>query len=203
MKYYKYIKTVTDRIFALSLLLLLTPVLLFVGIIIKMDSKGPIIFKQNRPGKDKRIFTIYKFRTMNIDNKSNSDINRITKIGKILRKTSLDEFPQLINILKGEMSFIGPRPLLVEYLDVYNDEEMRRHEIRPGITGLAQVNGRNSIKWEEKFRYDIYYLENMSLLLDLKIILKTIKIIITRYGVDYSYKEIMPYFHGKDTNNIS
>jgi lipopolysaccharide/colanic/teichoic acid biosynthesis glycosyltransferase len=143
------------------------------------DPKGPVLFRQKRPGKDAKIFEIYKFRTMKVeterDGRKLSDMERMTKAGSVLRKTSIDELPQLFNIIKGEMSFIGPRPLLVEYLKYYTEEEMRRHEVRPGISGLAQVNGRNNLQWEERFKYDIKYVNNLSIKIDTIIFFKTLE----------------------------
>ena len=187
--YRKYIKRILDLVFAVILLILLSPIMLLAAIAIKIeDPKGPVLFKQKRPGKDAKIFTVYKFRTMRIetekDGKPLSDIERITRVGAFLRKTSVDELPQLLNVIRGEMSFIGPRPLRVEYLDYYTPEQMRRHEVLPGISGWAQVNGRNAISWEEKFRYDVWYVDNMSFLLDLKIVVMTIIKIIKRENIN-------------------
>lgn len=179
MKPYLYIKRLLDFLFALLLLIIASPILLAVTISLKVENiKEPILFKQERPGKDSKIFFVYKFRSMKVETERNgqklSDRERLTKIGAILRKTSIDELPQLLNILKGEMSFIGPRPLLVKYLPYYTDEEKKRHKVLPGISGWAQVNGRNTISWEEKFKFDIEYVENVSLIFDIKILLLTI-----------------------------
>lgn len=178
--YAKYIKRILDFIFALLLLIMTSPVLFVAAIAIKLeDPEGPVLFKQDRPGKDGKIFKLIKLRTMRIDlykdGRRLSDNERLTRVGSFLRKTSIDELPQLINILKGDMSFIGPRPLLTKYLPYYTVEEMKRHTVLPGISGWAQVNGRNSISWEEKFKFDIEYVENLSLKLDAKIFLLTIK----------------------------
>lgn len=162
----------------------------------------PILFSQQRPGKEKKIFTIYKFRTMN----NNTDINgnllpdeaRLKGFGKFIRFTSLDELPQLWNVLKGDMSFVGPRPLLVEYLPLYNDTQMRRHEVRPGITGWAQVNGRNTISWEEKFRYDVEYVDKQSFLFDLKILWMTFKKVIQQDGVNQTGHVTVEKFNGNN-----
>ena len=183
--------------------------MLLAAIAIKIeDPKGPVLFKQRRPGKDAKIFTVYKFRTMRVeterDGRPLSDMERITKVGAFLRKISIDELPQLFNIIRGEMSFIGPRPLLVEYLDYYTPEQMRRHEVMPGISGWAQVNGRNAISWEEKFKYDVWYVDNMSFLLDLKIVFLTIYNILKREGINNSKWDTMPLFTGsiqKGLNN--
>ncbi len=207
--YRKYIKRILDLVFAVILLILLSPIMLLAAIAIKIeDPKGPVLFKQKRPGKDTKIFTVYKFRTMRVETEKDgrplSDMERITKVGAFLRKTSIDELPQLFNIIRGEMSFIGPRPLLVEYLDYYTPEQMRRHEVMPGISGWAQVNGRNAISWEEKFKYDVWYVDNMSFLLDLKIVFMTIYNILKREGINNSKWDTMPLFTGsiqKGLNN--
>jgi len=207
--YRKYIKRILDLVFAVILLILLSPIMLLAAIAIKIeDPKGPVLFKQRRPGKDAKIFTVYKFRTMRVeterDGRPLSDMERITKVGAFLRKISIDELPQLFNIIRGEMSFIGPRPLLVEYLDYYTPEQMRRHEVMPGISGWAQVNGRNAISWEEKFKYDVWYVDNMSFLLDLKIVFLTIYNILKREGINNSKWDTMPLFTGsiqKGLNN--
>ncbi|MGF7184770.1 lipopolysaccharide/colanic/teichoic acid biosynthesis glycosyltransferase [Desulfitispora alkaliphila] len=179
VKPYLYIKRILDFIFALALLIIASPVMVLAAVAIKVeDPKGPVLFRQERPGKDTRIFKVNKFRTMMVatekKGKKLSDKERLTKTGKFLRKSSVDELPQLINILKGEMSFIGPRPLLVKYLPYYTDQEKRRHEVLPGISGWAQVNGRNTISWNDKFRYDIEYIEKVSLIFDIKILFLTI-----------------------------
>lgn len=200
MKPYLVIKRIFDFVFALILLIVLSPIMLLAAIAIKLDSHGPVLFKQERPGKDEKIFTIYKFRTMKVetekDGKPLSDFERMTKVGSLLRKTSIDELPQLINILKGEMSFIGPRPLLVEYLKYYTPEQRRRHEVMPGISGWAQVNGRNAISWEEKFKLDVWYVDNISLILDLKILLLTVLNVLKRSYINNSQRETMPIFRG-------
>jgi len=156
---------------------------------------------QKRPGKDEKIFTLYKFRTMTDqkDSKGNllPDGERLLSFGKFLRSTSLDELPELFNILKGDMSIVGPRPLLVQYLTRYNEEQKRRHEIKPGFTGWAQVNGRNAINWEEKFSYDVWYVDNLSLSLDVKIILKTLMIVLKRSGINSGSSETMEEFVGE------
>jgi len=195
----KYFKIIFDYTFAFILLLITAPVMLIVALLIKLEEpKSPIFFKQDRPGKNARIFTLYKFRTMKVetekDGETLSDFQRITKLGHYLRKMSIDELPQLINILKGEMSFIGPRPLLVQYLQYYTPYQMRRHEVKPGITGWAQVNGRNEIDWEKKFNLDIYYIEHISFILDLKIFYMTIKNVLKSKGVYYSENITMPFF---------
>ncbi len=186
--YEKYIKGVLDFLFAILLLVILSPIMLATAIIIKMeDPGGPILFKQERVGKDNKIFTLYKFRTMIVETEKNgvklSDADRLLKFGNILRKLSIDELPQLFNIIKGEMSFIGPRPLPVVYLPYYTDEEMHRHDVRPGVSGWAQVNGRNYLSWEEKFRYDLEYVNNVSFLFDVKIFLMTVKKVLTKSDI--------------------
>jgi undecaprenyl phosphate N,N'-diacetylbacillosamine 1-phosphate transferase len=202
MKPYLVVKRVLDLIFAVFFLIIFSPIMLIASIAIKMDSQGPVLFKQQRPGKDCRIFTIYKFRTMQVetekDGKVLSDFERMTKVGTFLRKTSIDELPQLINIIRGELSFIGPRPLLVQYLELYSPEQTRRHEVRPGISGWAQVNGRNTLSWEEKFKYDVWYVDNLSFLLDMKIVFLTINNLLKRKGINNSSSDTMPFFKGSN-----
>lgn len=186
--YKKYIKRLLDFLFAILLLVIFSPVMLAAAIAIKIeDPCGPILFKQERAGKDNKIFTLYKFRTMIVKTEKNgvklSDADRLLRVGNILRKLSIDELPQLLNIIKGEMSFIGPRPLPVIYLPYYTDEEIHRHNIRPGISGWAQVNGRNYLTWEEKFRYDLEYVNNVSFLFDVKIFLMTVKKVLTKSDI--------------------
>ena len=172
--YLKFLKPTFDFIVALLLLVLLWPVLLLVILIAFFGNSGKVFFKQKRPGLHGKIFTIYKFRTMNEKRDAAGnllpDTERLTSLGKFIRKTSLDELPQLFNVLKGELSLVGPRPLLVEYLELYSPEEMRRHSVKPGITGWAQVNGRNRQTWAERFRLDLFYVEHISFWLDLKIL---------------------------------
>lgn len=201
---YKFLKRFFDIAASAVILIVSSPVMIVSALAIKASDGGPALFSQKRPGKDGKIFTVYKFRTMTVktvdeNGKPLSDMERMTKIGSFLRKTSLDELPQFVNVLKGEMSFIGPRPLLCEYLDYYNSEQMRRHEVRPGITGWAQVNGRNAISWEEKFSYDVYYVDNMSLMLDLKIVFKTIKNVLLHSGINSSEADTMEKFTGTKT----
>lgn len=197
---YRDIKRIFDGIGALVLLLATWPFLLIAAIAIKIeDPKGPIFFKQARPGKDEKVFTIYKLRTMCVDTYNQegqllTDVQRMTKVGKLLRKLSLDEFPQFINVLRGEMSFIGPRPLLVQYLPYYTDEQRKRHQVRPGISGWAQVNGRNGIDWETKFQLDLWYVEHMSLKTDMFIIYKTIHNVIKRKNINHNEQDTMPFF---------
>ena len=198
---YKYIKRSLDLITALFLVIILSPIMLVAAILIAVNRDGPILFKQERPGKDGKIFTVNKFRTMSTvlrDKNGNelSDFDRMTKIGNILRKTSINELPQLFNIIKGEMSFIGPRPLLKEYLELYSPEQMRRHEVLPGISGWAQVNGRNTLTWEEKFAYDVYYVDHYSFKMDLKIFIKTIENVVSQDGINSNSENTMEKFQG-------
>ena len=198
--YKTYIKRVFDVLLACIVLVLVSPVLLLSMLLLKFILKGEVIFTQPRPGKDGKIFTIYKLRTMTSETDENGkllpDMMRMTKFGKIMRKLSIDELPQLINIIKGQMSFIGPRPLLVQYLEHYNSEQMRRHEVLPGITGWAQVNGRNAISWENKFQLDVWYVDNISLLLDIKIVFMTIKNVLAKKDINNSQEDTMPLFCG-------
>lgn len=185
--YAKYIKRILDLILSLMALIVLMPLMIIIGILVRINLGSPIIFKQKRPGKNEKIFTLYKFRTMtdkrDIDGNLLPDEYRLTKFRKFLRSTSLDELPELINIIKGDMAIVGPRPLLVEYLPYYTEEEKHRHDVRPGLTGLAQVNGRNAISWEEKLKYDTEYIKKISFYSDLKIIFKTIKKTIKREDI--------------------
>lgn len=184
------IKRILDIILSLIGLIVLSPVFLIVALIVFVKLGRPIFFIQERPGKDGKIFKMIKFRTMlNLTDENGNLLPnemRHTKVGQFLRSTSLDELPELINVLKGDMSLVGPRPLLVEYLPLYNEYQARRHEVRPGITGLAQVNGRNSITWEEKFEYDVWYVDNFNLLLDFKILFKTIVKVFKREGINFN-----------------
>ena len=202
MKPYLRVKRVLDFIFALVLLIITLPILIIVAIAIKVESKGPVIFKQKRPGKNGKIFTVNKFRTMRVeaekDDQLLSDKQRITTLGNFLRKTSIDELPQLFNVLKGDMSFIGPRPLLVQYLDLYSTEQMRRHEVTPGISGWAQVNGRNTISWKEKFKYDVWYVDHISLTLDFKIVFMTINKVLKSEGISQEGQATVAYFKGNE-----
>lgn len=186
--YKKYIKRIMDLILAAVAIILLLPLLFFIAFLVRIKLGSPVIFKQQRPGLNGRIFTLYKFRTMTEamgkDGNLLPDEMRLTKFGGFLRTTSMDELPELFNILNGTMSFVGPRPLLVQYLPLYNHSQIRRHEVRPGLSGLAQVNGRNAINWEDKFRLDIEYVDNVSFSLDLKIILITLKKVILREGIN-------------------
>ena len=196
--YKLFFKRVIDIFFSLIFILLFWWLYIVVAILVKKKLGSPVLFKQKRPGLNEKIFIMYKFRTM-IDKKDEKgdllpDKDRLTKFGKFLRSTSLDEIPELWNVLKGEMSLVGPRPLLVEYLLKYTKEEKRRHEVRPGITGFAQVNGRNNTTWEDRFKNDIYYVENISFLLDLRIIIKTILKVIKKSDINQSENVTMKNF---------
>ena len=185
--YAKYIKRLLDFVLSLTALVVLSPILLIIAILVRIKLGSPVIFKQKRPGKDEKIFTLYKFRTMTDkkDEKGNllPDSERLTRFGKTLRSTSLDELPELFNILKGDMSFVGPRPLLVRYLPYYTDEERHRHDVRPGLTGLAQIHGRNTINWNDRFRYDVEYTHRITFLLDIKIIIETVIKVIKKQDI--------------------
>ncbi len=200
--YKNYFKRLFDFTAALVGLLLLSPIFILVTIGLFFANQGKPFFLQTRPGKNERLFRIVKFKTMNDkkDSEGNllSDAERLTKIGTLVRKTSLDEIPQLLNVLKGDMSLIGPRPLLVQYLPLYNAAQKQRHNVRPGITGWAQVNGRNAISWQQKFEYDVWYVEHCSLLLDLKILLRTIQKVVKSEGINANQEITMEPFRGND-----
>ena len=198
--YRKYIKRLLDFILSLFAIIILSPVLLIVALLVRIKLGAPVIFKQKRPGLNEKIFTLYKFRTMTDakDEQGNllPDEIRLTKFGKLLRSTSLDELPELFNILKGDMAIVGPRPLLVRYLPLYNEHQKHRHDVRPGFTGYAQCNGRNAISWEEKFDLDVYYTKNLTLFMDIKIIIKTIKVVLFREGISSETSVTMEEFRG-------
>ena len=202
--YAKYFKRILDFILSLIAIIILSPVLLIVAVLVRIKLGSPVIFKQQRPGKDEKIFTLYKFRTMTDKKDENGnllpDSERLTKFGKTLRSTSLDELPELFNILKGDMAIVGPRPLLVEYLPLYNKEQKHRHDVRPGLTGLAQISGRNSISWEEKFKEDIIYVKNITFISDMKIILKTIIKVFKREGISQKNNVTIEKFKGNKEN---
>lgn len=193
-------KKILDYSLALLLLILCGPLLLILWLLLSLSFKEGAIFRQKRPGKNGRIFSIFKFRTMNNEKGASGELlpdeQRLTPMGKIVRKLSLDELPQIFNILKGEMSFVGPRPLLVEYLSLYSERQMKRHNVLPGITGLAQVSGRNDISWEKKLDLDVQYVENWSFLLDLKIIFKTFIKVLKREGVSLKGHSTTTKFQG-------
>ncbi|WP_270639884.1 sugar transferase [Longibaculum muris] len=199
--YRRYIKWMLDFILSLMAIIILSPVLILVAILVRTKLGSPVIFKQKRPGKDEKIFTLYKFRTMTDERDEEGNLLpddiRLTRFGKLLRSTSLDELPELFNILKGDMAIVGPRPLLVRYLPLYNEHQKHRHDVRPGFTGYAQVNGRNSITWEEKFNLDVEYTHKISFLLDLRIILKTIKVVVIREGISSDTSATMEEFRGE------
>lgn len=184
---------------SLCAIIVLSPVMLIIAILVRVKLGSPVIFKQKRPGLNEKIFTLYKFRTMTDKRGENGELlpdsERLTKFGKMLRSTSLDELPELFNILKGDMSIVGPRPLLVQYLPLYNDIQRRRHEVRPGLSGLAQVSGRNAISWEDKFHLDVEYVDNVSCIGDWKIILETIKKVFVREGISSNTSETMEAFN--------
>lgn len=200
--YRNYFKLIIDFSFSLFGGILLSPFFILVFIALLISNKGKVFFVQERPGKDEIIFKIIKFKTMN-DRKDDfgnllPDANRLTFIGRILRKTSLDELPQILNVIKGEMSFVGPRPLLKEYLPLYNTEQKKRHLVKPGITGWAQVNGRNAISWNEKFKLDVYYVENLSFILDLKIIWLTFLKVLRFNDINQSGVATTEKFYGNE-----
>ena len=198
--YEKFVKRMLDFILALLAMLVLAPIMIVVWCLVKIKLGSPAIFKQERPGKNGKVFKLYKFRTMTDERDENGELLpddvRLTKFGKVLRSTSLDELPELWNIIKGDMSIVGPRPLLVRYLPLYNERQARRHEVRPGFTGLAQVNGRNSITWEEKFEWDVQYVDNITFWGDVKIILNTVKVVLKRDGISSETSVTMEEFRG-------
>lgn len=200
--YNKYIKRPIDFLLALIIIIIISPLLITLLIALIITNKNHAFFFQDRPGKNAKIFKIIKFKTMSDTRDSNGillpDKQRLTKTGRIIRTTSLDELPQLINVLKGDMSLIGPRPLLPKYLPLYNERQARRHEVRPGITGWAQVNGRNAITWKEKFELDVWYVDNVSFKTDLKILLLTIKKVLLRKDINASESTTMEAFTGNN-----
>ncbi len=201
--YQKYLKRLLDFTLSSLGLIVLSPVFLSVAILVKIKLGSPVIFKQKRPGKNEKIFTLYKFRTMTDKKDENGkllpDEIRLTKFGKFLRSTSLDELPELWNIVKGDMSLVGPRPLLVEYLPLYNETQKHRHDVRPGLTGLAQINGRNNVSWENRFEEDLKYIQKVTFTEDAKIIFKTIKKVICREGISQEGNVTMQKFQGNQT----
>lgn len=200
--YKRFVKRCLDFVLSLIALIILSPVLLIVAILVRCKLGSPIIFKQQRPGLHEKIFCMYKFRTMTDDKDTDGNLLpdevRLTKFGKLLRSTSLDELPELFNILKGDMAIVGPRPLLVKYLSRYNERQHHRHDVRPGFTGLAQVNGRNSISWQEKFEWDVKYVEQVSFVLDVKIICKTVGVVLHRDGISSGTSVTMEEFKGNE-----
>lgn len=200
--YEKYIKRPQDFLCALLAVIIFSPVMIFLIILVHVKLGSPVFFLQKRPGKDGKVFILYKFRTMTEDKDENgnllSDEMRLTKFGTWLRATSLDELPELLNILRGDMSLVGPRPLLVRYLGRYNEHQARRHEVRPGFTGMAQVHGRNAISWEEKFDWDVKYVDNITFLGDWKIIFQTVKLVLKREGISSETSATMEEFFGNE-----
>lgn len=201
--YKQYIKRLIDIFFSGITIVVLSPIIFILWIWLTVANKGAgAFFLQERPGKDAKIFKVVKFKTMTDEHDAYGNIlpdkDRLTKIGKFIRSTSLDELPQLWNVLKGDMSLIGPRPLLPQYLPLYSKEQYRRHEVRPGITGWAQVNGRNAISWKQKFEYDVWYVDNVSFILDVKIIFLTIKKVLVREGISSESSVTMEYFNGNN-----
>ena len=198
--YRQTLKQLLDFVLSLLALIILSPLLLLICILVYINLGTPIIFTQKRPGRNGVPFTIYKFRTMRDTRDAQGnllpDAARMTSLGQFLRSTSLDELPELINVLKGEMSLVGPRPLLMQYLDLYTPEQARRHKVRPGITGWAQINGRNTARWEHRFEMDVWYVDNVSLWLDIKIILLTIWKVLVREGINQEGHATVTYFQG-------
>jgi len=200
--YEKYIKRPLDCVLATGALVLLSPIMGATAFAVRKNLGTPVLFSQERPGKDEKIFRLYKFRSMTDERDAEGNLLpdeiRLTKFGKFLRSTSVDELPELMNIIKGDMSIVGPRPLLIQYLPRYNEEQARRHEVRPGFTGLAQVHGRNAITWEEKFRWDVKYVDSITFLGDCRIILDTIKTVLKREGISSDNSATMEEFFGSE-----
>ena len=198
--YRRFLKRPMDFILSLMAIIVLSPVLMIVAFLVRVKLGSPVLFKQKRPGLNEKIFTMYKFRTMTDEKDDNGELLpdsvRLTKFGRMLRSTSLDELPELFNILKGDMSIVGPRPLLIQYLELYNDHQKRRHEVRPGLSGYAQVNGRNAISWEDKFNLDVDYVDNVSFIGDWKIIFLTIKKVFVKEGISSDTSVTMEPFRG-------
>lgn len=198
--YLKYIKRILDIIISMLAMIILSPLYLVVAVLVRIKLGAPVIFAQQRPGKDEKIFKLYKFRTMTDARDENGELlpdeKRMTTFGRFLRSTSLDELPELWNIFIGQMSLVGPRPLLVKYLPLYNEQQKKRHNVRPGLTGLAQVNGRNAISWEERFELDVEYVQNVSFVTDLKILFKTISTVFKREGIQSENSATMEAFTG-------
>lgn len=204
--YRRFVKRPMDIILSLIAIIVLSPIFILVAILVRIKLGSPVLFKQIRPGRNEEIFMMYKFRTMTDEKDANGyllpDSARLISFGKLLRSTSLDELPELLNILKGDMSIIGPRPLLVQYLPLYNDEQKRRHEVRPGLSGLAQISGRNAISWEEKFNLDVKYVDTISFIGDWKIIFLTLKKIFIREGISSETAATMEPFKGNKKERI-
>lgn len=206
--YAKYIKRPMDFVLSLIAIICLSPVMAVTAILVRTKLGSPVLFKQKRPGKDEKIFNMYKFRSMTDERDDDGNLLpdevRLTKFGRALRKTSLDELPELFNILKGDMSIVGPRPLLVEYLSRYDERQKRRHEVRPGLSGLAQINGRNAISWEEKFEWDVTYVDNITFIGDIRIVLLTVwKAFVKEEGISAEGQATMEEFKGsKEQVNV-
>lgn len=205
--YEKYIKRALDFLLSALALVVLSPVLLVTAILVRVKLGSPVIFHQDRPGKDEKIFRLYKFRSMTDERDENGNLLpdevRLTKFGKLLRSTSLDELPELWNIFRGDMSIVGPRPLLIKYLPLYNEEQKHRHDVRPGLTGWAQVHGRNALTWEEKFRLDVWYVENLNFWVDVKTIFLTVKNVLRREGISSGTAATMEEFRGtKESGHV-
>ena len=204
--YRRYFKRPMDFILSLIAIIIFSPVLLVIALLVRIKLGSPVIFKQKRPGLNEKIFTLYKFRTMTDERDEFGELLpdgvRLTKFGKFLRSTSLDEFPEFFNILKGDMSIVGPRPLLVQYLPFYNEHQKHRHDVRPGLSGWAQVNGRNAISWDDKFNLDVEYVNNVSFLLDWKIMFLTLKKVFAREGINQEGEATMEYFTGSKVGSI-
>ncbi len=202
MIYRKYIKRFLDVLLSLCSIIILSPVLLILSVLVRIKLGSPVLFHQDRPGLNEKIFHLYKFRSMTDERDENGELlpdeKRLTEFGKKLRSTSLDELPELFSILKGDMSIVGPRPLLVQYLPLYNERQKHRHDVRPGLTGWAQVNGRNSLTWHDKFEYDVEYTEKYSFLMDLKIVFMTVKNVLSREGISPEGAATMDYFRGDE-----
>ena len=198
--YERFIKRPMDFLCAVLGLMVFSPIMVIIALLIRVKLGSPVIFKQERPGLNEKIFTLYKFRSMTNQKNKNGELladeKRLTEFGKWLRSTSIDELPELFNILKGDMSIVGPRPLLVRYLERYNEMQRHRHDVRPGITGYAQINGRNSISWEERFKMDVWYSEHITMQRDLRIISKTIRVVLERKGINSGTSETMEEFMG-------
>lgn len=203
--YRRFFKRPMDFILSLMATIFLSPVLIIVAILVRFKLGSPVLFKQKRPGLNETIFTMYKFRTMTDEKDENGELLpdsvRLTKFGRMLRSTSLDELPELFNILKGDMSIVGPRPLLIQYLDLYNEHQKRRHDVRPGLSGHAQVNGRNAISWEDKFNLDVEYIDNLSFIGDWKIIFLTIKKVFVKEGISSDTSVTMEPFRGSKVDS--
>ena len=206
--YEAFFKRLVDIVASTLVVVLFCWIYIILAVIVRVNLGSPIIFTQDRPGKDGKIFKLYKFRSMSDKRDENGELlpdkMRLNKFGRLLRSTSLDELPELFNIIKGDMSLVGPRPLLVKYLEHYNSHDMRRHEVRPGLTGLAQVSGRNALTWKEKFKKDIEYVDNLTFLMDVKIVLMTIKKVFVREGIEFEegHQPIVEYFEENKQESV-